>query len=232
MILDIMAMSETGLCRQNNQDSVLALNTEHAGLFAVADGMGGHYKGELASQSAVSLLRKWWEELQECILSIPFLEIVAALEKKIRDINKDVYRMYYEMNQLGGTTLCLLLIQKNTYAVINVGDSRLYRCQKWSCILMTTDDNFSFDGLTQALGAQEELFVHICTGVIEKKTHFFMCSDGVYKYCENCYLFFELRSLVWKKGLTVARQIKKRVYQNGEKDNLSMVIVAVKSDKN
>ena len=50
MILDIMAMSETGLCRQNNQDSVLALNTEHAGLFAVADGMGGHYKGELASQ--------------------------------------------------------------------------------------------------------------------------------------------------------------------------------------
>ena len=57
-------MSETGLCRQNNQDSVLALNTEHAGLFAVADGMGGHYKGELASQSAVSLLRKWWEEIQ------------------------------------------------------------------------------------------------------------------------------------------------------------------------
>lgn len=38
--------------------------------------------------------------------------------------------------------------------------------------------------------------------------------------------------MVWKKGLTVARQIKKRVYQNGAKDNLSMVIVAVKSDKN
>lgn len=239
MKFDIIALSETGLCRQSNQDAVLAVNTEVAGLFAVADGMGGHYKGELASQSVVSLLEKWWQEIEGCIVSMPFSEVVSILEKKIREINKNIYQMYSEMEQLGGTTLCLLLIQKNAYAVLNVGDSRLYRCQEWTSVLMTIDDVwvnvqgcFDCDSLTQAVGAQEELSMNIHTGIIRKKAYFFLCSDGIYKYCGDQYLFSKIRSLMWKKSITVAKQIRKQVYQNGAKDNLSMIIVAAKSEKN
>lgn len=238
MIQNIISLSETGLCRSNNQDAVFVANSESAGLFAVADGMGGHYKGELASQMAVSLLAKWWKEIQGCIVSMPFQEVVTALEKKVRDINRDIYQMYYKMKQLGGTTLCLLLIQKNTYAVINVGDSRLYQCQGWTCMLMTTDDvwknpqgGLCSDSLTQALGAQENLTVRIFTGVIRKKTYFLLCSDGIYKYCEEQYLFSKLRCLVWRRGEVVAEQIKKRVYQNGAKDNLSMIFVMAETEK-
>ncbi len=238
MIQNIISLCETGSCRSNNQDAVFVAKIERAGLFAVADGMGGHYKGELASQTAVSLLAKWWKEIQGCIVSMTFEDVVAALEKKVRDINRDIYQMYYELKQFGGTTLCLLLIHKDTYAVINVGDSRLYQCQGWTCRLMTTDDvwknlqgSSSEGGLTQALGAQESLAVHVFTGMIKKKTYFFLCSDGIYKYCEEQYLFSKLRCLMWRKGTLVAGEIRKRVYKNGARDNLSMIFVRVDAEK-
>lgn len=104
---------------------------------------------------------------------------------------------------------------------------------------MTIDDvwvnvqgSFDCDSLTQAIGAQEELSINIHTGIIRKKAYFFLCSDGIYKYCGNQYLFSKIRSLMWKKSITVTKQIRKQVYQNGAKDNLSMIIVAAKSEKN
>ena len=91
MIKDIISLSEIGLCRQENQDSVLAVNTGSAGLFIVADGMGGHYQGQLASQTAMEFLKKWWERIYKCIDSLPFSEIVTELEKKIKEINKSIF---------------------------------------------------------------------------------------------------------------------------------------------
>lgn len=241
MIRDIISLSEAGLRRENNQDAVLAVTTGRTGVFAVADGMGGHYRGELASQTAVLLLKSWWEGISGCIASMPFGTIVADLEKKVQEINQTIFQTYEEMEQRGGTTLCLLLIQKDSYAVINVGDSRLYRCKGLSCMQITTDDiwenqahnrgadiqNSPHAGkLVQALGAQKELAVHIITGAIQKRTYFFLCTDGIYKYCGNPYLFMQLKTLLWKKDAKAAvKQIKKRVYKNGAEDNLSMVLV-------
>ena len=247
MILDIMAMSETGLCRQNNQDSVLALNTEHAGLFAVADGMGGHYKGELASQSAVSLLRKWWEEIQECILSIPFLEIVAALEKKIRDINKDVYRMYYEMNQLGGTTLCLLLIQKNTYAVINVGDSRLYviggEMRQITVDHSLVEEMVRMGGInreearnhpdkniiTRAVGAKDDVEVDFFNLELQTGDRVLLCSDGLTNMVDD-----ETICRISKNGSSLRDRVEELVETanlNGGRDNISVIVIEPLADE-
>ena len=233
MIRNIISLSETGLQRLDNQDAIFVANAEHVGIFAVADGMGGHYRGELASKMAATLLEEWWEKIRDCIGAMPFYDVVNELEKKVRSINEGIYQMYYEMGQLGGTTLCLLLIQKAAYVVINVGDSRMYRCQGWDCMQATSDDvqDQSQGGLTQALGAQERISPNIFSGVIKKKTCFFLCSDGIYKYCEEKYLFSRLRSLMWRKTASVAEQIRKRVYQNGAKDNLSMIFVEVDTGK-
>jgi len=254
LIQNVIALSETGLRRRLNQDSVLALHTEFTGLFAIADGMGGHYRGEMASQMAVDFLSIWWEKMHDCITTMSFMDIVADLEKNIRKLNKELFQTYKEMGQSGGTTLCLLLIHHNVYAVLNVGDSRLYRCQRLSCVCITTDDvwenqmciraavargtmekenvrnNPQYGRLFQALGAQENLTLPVYTGLVKRKTSFFLCSDGVYKYCKEAFLFWQIRKYAWKKNASVAaRQIKNSVYKNGAKDNLSIIFVQAKN---
>ena len=122
------AVSETGARRKINQDAVLALQEGDAGLFAVADGMGGHFRGEMASRAAIAFLEKWWVSIRGCIGTMPFLDMVAKLEKKVKKINEAILAMYEETGQCGGTTLCLLFACGNAYAVMNIGDSRLYKC--------------------------------------------------------------------------------------------------------
>lgn len=235
MIKDSIALSENGLCRGSNQDAVLALHTQKCGIFAVADGMGGHFRGELASRMAVDSLNKWWNEIGECIEVLPFLEIVAELEKKIYEIHHEIYQMYQNMEQLGGTTLCVLLFHHDSYAVLNIGDSRLYRCKGKQCIRMTTDDvqeEQSEYRLTQALGAQKDLKIAFFTGKIEKKMCFVLCTDGIYKYCRETRLMRQMRLARWRKSVAgIEKRIKKDVYKNGAEDNLSLVIVLADREK-
>lgn len=140
MIRNVMLLSEAGMRRYDNQDAVLAVNTKQAGLFCVADGMGGHYRGGLASRTVIDSLEKWWDGIRECIASMAFLDILTELDKKIKALNEDIFQMYETEGQKGGTTLCLLLIHNHAYAVMNVGDSRIYRYQRGRCRQMTADD--------------------------------------------------------------------------------------------
>lgn len=251
MIRNKTILSETGLCRRNNQDAVFAVQQDGVGIFAVADGMGGHYRGELASQTTTALLKSWWEEVHNCVSAMSFLDVVAALEQKIKEINTDIFCTYKEMGQQGGTTLCLLLIHHNAYAVLNVGDSRLYRCQGWLCMQMTVDDvwenqasvrqtmkvkeirkNPCCGKLVQSLGAQESLRISVLTGLLIKRTAFLLCSDGIYKYCNNSYLMLQLRRCLRSDdSVLIAERIKKMIYRNGAKDNLSMVLVVAEIEK-
>lgn len=251
MIQKVIALTETGLYRPQNQDAVLAVYTEHVGLFAVADGMGGHYGGERASQTAVESLEIWWNEIRNCALSLSFTEIIADLERKIKEINKDIFQMYHDIGQIGGTTLCLLFVYNNSYAVLNVGDSRLYRCQGWTCTQMTRDDtwenqahilgsidmetirnNMSCGKLVRALGVKKELELSVHTGVLKKRTRFALCSDGIYKYCDKAYLSLQLKSFLWRKDIDrTVRRIRGRVYENGAEDNLSIIVVSATADK-
>jgi len=237
--------SETGGCRVNNQDTVLASYTEQAGIFVVADGMGGHYKGEIASQQAVALIQAWWEEIREYMQRMSFLDMVSDLEKKIREINEFIYQTYQRMGQRGGTTLCVLVICLDTYAVLNIGDSRLYQRQGRKCIQITMDDvwenqdqvrqtmkaedirrNPSYGRLIQALGAGPTVRISVKTGYLKKKSCFLLCSDGVYKYCDEVWLFSNLRKIREEKDVeTFAGKTKEVVYKNGAGDNFSLIAI-------
>jgi len=238
-------LSEAGLYRSNNQDAVLAVHTQEAGLFVVADGLGGHDRGELASQTVVTALRTWWEETEEGVLSGVFQDIVGRLETKIKELNEHIFRMYQECGQRGGTTLCLLFICRDAYAVMNIGDSRLYKSGGRGWQQVTTDDvwenqpavrqlmseaeirkNPSYGKLLQALGANENIKISVRTGSIEKGTCFFACSDGVYKYCKEWRFRVCLKKIKNKTDMNVFfEKIRKEVYKNGAKDNLSMIMV-------
>lgn len=245
MILDVGVGSATGLVRKVNQDAIFCAHLPSVGLFAVADGMGGHYQGEVASGRVVTGLSRWWEQNRAQIEMLPFYTVVESLEKEIRNINIAVTEHYQGLGQIGGCTVCALFIHHNAYASFNIGDSRLYLCEKRKMKLLTIDDiwenlpqvrqmadtmDLSGDSrrgkLSKAVGLAKDTSASILTNAIEKKMVFFLCSDGVYKYLSERQLCDLLRK-VKKAGDAVSanKKIQEIVYQNKAPDNLSMITV-------
>ena len=251
MIRKVITFSETGKCRAGNQDAVLACHIGAAGIFAVADGMGGHYRGEIASQKAVMFLRAWWNKIKDCICFVPFLDIVSDLEKQIREINETIFLTYQKMGQFGGTTLCVLMTSQDAYAVLNIGDSRAYRCQGRKCAQITVDDvwenqyqiretmseeeirnNSCYGRLIQALGVNRHVSISVRIWPLEKKTCFLLCSDGIYKFCDESWMLSNFKRSRSEKGIAaLAEKIRKNVFINGAGDNFSLIILLTDMEK-
>lgn len=250
MILDVGSDSVTGLVRKVNQDAIFSAHLSGVGLFAVADGMGGHFQGEIASGMAVKGLSKWWEQHRGQIEALPFYTVVESLEKEIKNINMAATVYYQSLSQVGGCTLCLLLIHHSAYAAFNIGDSRLYLCQKRKLKLLTIDDiwenlpevrqmadtaDLSGDSrrgkLSKAVGLTRDISASVLTNSIEKRMVFFLCSDGVYKHLKERQLG-DLLKKVKRSGdaAAVNEKIREIVYRDGASDNLSMVTVLATED--
>ena len=123
------ALSDVGLCRSNNQDSLIVANAEDTGphqtpghLFVVADGMGAHAAGEVASRVAaetvLNVYRSHEKEQPE-----------DALREAIREANSEIYRQGLESDELRGmgTTVSTLVLLPQEALIGHVGDSRIYR---------------------------------------------------------------------------------------------------------
>ncbi len=247
MIREALAFSETGTVRSENQDAIYIAKTEQAGIFVVADGMGGQHKGAVASGMAVDALQKWWKQLQGGVMAIPFFDVIRSLERAIHTCNLQICHAYQREGQQGGTTLSILLLHGRSYAVINVGDSRIYCCERRKCCQLTVDDVWEnqpdirslvktvdlrrdsrYGKLTKAVGVWEQVSFGVTTGSLDREAVFFLCSDGVYKYCDEKKLLILLRKVRRHGDISGAlEQIKKNVYQNGAADNLSAVLVTV-----
>ncbi len=250
-VIEAAAFSETGAVRSENQDAVYINKTEKAGLFVVADGMGGHYKGGFASSCTVGAMKNWWEQVRDSILSIPFMDVVNSLENAIRALNRQIYQAYLREGKQGGTTLCVLLLYGSFYAVFHVGDSRIYCYSQKKFRQLSVDDVWEnkpyikkladsvdlrsdsrYGRLTNAIGAWEQVSVSVATGVMKKTAVFFLCSDGVYKYCEESRISTLLKRSE-KSGSAAGQleRLKAVVYGNGAGDNLSAVLVVVRLRK-
>lgn len=127
------ARSDVGLVRSNNQDSGYA----GAHLIAVADGMGGHAGGDVASSVAIGRLAALDSDT-------PATDIVAALEGAILDANQAILRRARDEPQLAGlgTTVTALLRAEGKFALAHIGDSRAYLLRDEECTQVTKDHSF------------------------------------------------------------------------------------------
>lgn len=127
------AKTDVGLVRSNNQDSGYA----GSHLLVVADGMGGHAGGDVASSVAVGTLA-------ELETDAPGTDIVAALEGAVLDANDAILRRSREEPQLAGlgTTVTALLRAGNKFALVHIGDSRAYLVRNGECTQVTKDHTF------------------------------------------------------------------------------------------
>lgn len=149
----LTAASRVGCVRSNNEDMVLAYNqlirsdacqfefmTEHRDRFviALADGMGGHNAGEVASENTLSNLRFFIDDLPRGLTSGEFHEMILEW---LQSINKMINARGIEDTSLKemGTTLVAVLYYNGRYYWMNCGDSRLYRLRQGHLTQLSTD---------------------------------------------------------------------------------------------
>ena len=237
---------DIGLCRRENQDAIYSATNGDSGLFVLADGMGGHKMGDLASGEIIASCKKYIQHIQEQDKMPDFLTMTQEVTDMLRATNEYIYKEY-NREGICGSTVVLLLIKKDCYAVFSVGDSRVYTFYQGEMELLTIDDtwdnlpatrqNYTQDQierdvrhgkLVQAIGTGREVTIHVTTNRIKRGQCFFLCSDGLYRYCSEAVLQEGMKNCVSEKMTRVVLdRYKKEVYSNGAKDNMSGILVCV-----
>lgn len=141
----LFATQDVGRKRSNQEDSVIIL--EHQGnpnfkLMAVADGMGGHQCGEVASSYTLDRLSDWFNRLSEDFFNYPD-QLQEQLEIELKHISKELYKHLGSKkdNLVGGTTFTGAIITKDKTIISSVGDSRAYILHDGELELVTRDES-------------------------------------------------------------------------------------------
>jgi protein phosphatase len=188
-------LSDVGRCRENNQDNMLV--EPQRGLYAVADGMGGHAAGEVASQMAISTLA---ESLAEITGDLTGSEAGRRLEQALQEGNRRICEAVLSRGEWRGmgTTIVALVALGDTAVIGHVGDSRAYLLRNGELRRLTSDHSWVNEqvklGLlsdeeaqrhpmrnivTRALGNRPDLQVELSQHTVREGDVILLCSDGL-----------------------------------------------------
>lgn len=235
---------DIGKVKDINQDAVIAGSRDGYGIFAVADGMGGHSHGELASRHIVKALGRWWVYFSPERFGGNFQAIVSGIRAVLEQTNNYIY-MKYNRNDICGSTAAVLFVSPDAYAIFNVGDSRIYMQHGDLFTQMTLDETWENQGnlcerekmedregcmgkLVNAVGVYGTLKCTVCTDALKKGMVFLLCSDGLYKFCPETSLKKYMKKAALQESLErCSKSLLELVYQTKASDNISLVIVRV-----
>ena len=236
--------SDIGKVRGRNEDFILA--DDERGIFLLADGMGGHPGGDVASALAVGsahgfLVNRGGETGDD---GIPFLlaEALAAAHSAV------ARRGIEEPGLEGlGTTLDIIYLRRGSAWLCHVGDSRIYIFRRGELIQVTEDDNFASvlarQGvppaeippharhiLTQAVGLSDELLPEIRHLEMGEGSILLMCSDGLTGMVPDGIIAQIVSN--WRNGLQeVADRLVAEANSRGGHDNVSVILIDPESGK-
>ncbi len=163
MKLEYAALTDVGMKRPHNEDNYLV--DEKYDLYIVCDGMGGHEKGEVASQIAVSTIKQFFEENEKDPYRTWLIEEDATLSKEanilragIVEANNNIFKASGGSSGVRkmGTTVVALVRTSKGLAIAHVGDSRCYRVRGGRLNQMTTDHSLLNSYLQQANLTEEQ----------------------------------------------------------------------------
>ena len=205
--------SECGPVRKKNEDSVFpdisgsGFVPFKAGVF---DGMGGHKKGEIASELASSVMKEDYEDL------VSYVEKANEAIYTYQENNKDSEGM--------GTTMTAIKIDEDgVLHVAHVGDSRCYVLSKRNLIKLTQDENVPGyqNVLIQALGTKKKLSIQTKDIQLLKGDVVLLCTDGLYNELGEEYLKKKLL-----EGISAETLISEVLLQE-PKDNITAIIINI-----
>lgn len=196
-------MTNTGLLRDHNEDAYLVPEEADADilsrkghLYVLADGMGGHERGEVASAITIETVNsEYYATIKKLDDKNPEDTIVDALTQAIQKANYDVM----DVTEGGGTTVVAAVLYGHTLVAMNVGDSRAYLVRNKDLKLLSRDHSLvsrlvelgkitEEEALThprrnvlyQALGQGTEVEIHIASDKLQIDDVVILCSDGLW----------------------------------------------------
>lgn len=240
---EVFGITDVGIKKEINQDSFVYKVVEAGdfccGIFAVADGVGGLLKGEVASSIAISCINKWWENnFKNNFENYEYL--VSSLIQAVKEANNQILKFAESKSIKMATTLSVMFLYKDSYFIIHIGDSRIYKINNSfsaKIIQLTEDHSTTVEKiqngqtvkrsvLTQYLGNKQEVEYSCYTEKIKKNDYFLLCSDGIYKTQSN-----EIISKIFKENIKDIKQICTSLVNNAknndEKDNISAIVIKI-----
>lgn len=244
--MDIMAsgITDIGMKRDTNQDSICLYPEKSA--FMIADGMGGHNGGDIASSICKNLFCQLIDE------SLARNE-KRVLENVVKRINEVVYARSVEDSKLRGmgTTFTAVFIQGTELQIANVGDSRTYLFHEDAFYQLTKDHslvqekmNLGFytreqaqkdpqkNILTRTVGVERQLDVDLFAYTVNKGDLFLLCSDGLHGKVSDKSIASIIRSFIRSEQEMTpqlleqcASRLVRQANSNGGQDNISVVLV-------
>lgn len=221
-----------GKVRLSNQDSLLVLPGPYP-LFAVADGMGGHQGGNVASAMAIEALRG---------LDVMLPPQEAALETAVNQANADIWRrQLHDLSLSGmGTTLTVLWEGQQDLLFAHVGDSRAYCIQDGSIRQLSTDHslvgellrsgaitpemarNYPYRNIvTRAVGTDASVQAEIFRAPRMPDSRILLCSDGLTEYAGNEQLMASFHLPLEE----AADQLLSIAMDGGGRDNITLILL-------
>jgi serine/threonine protein phosphatase PrpC len=233
---ECVSRTDVGLRRKVNEDSVL-VRTDR-GLWAVADGMGGHDAGDVASS-----------KVTEALLSLPIVysldELVEGAIQALKQVNRELIAIAgsEHCSRSPGSTVVGLAIAGDQYRCFWAGDSRAYRVRNGQIAQLTRDHSLvqrlvdagmldpseaehhpNANVVTRAVGVTDELEIDIVGGDAIPGDQFVLASDGLTRLVDDDELLSELTSNRLEEA---ADRLVATVLARGAPDNVSIIITKV-----
>jgi protein phosphatase len=240
----VAAGSDVGRVRKGNEDNFFADANEYRGLFMVADGMGGHAAGEVASQMAVEVVSVDLEKLKD-LESADALEMVSLA---LRHANRAVFeRSAAERDKMGmGSTASVLVLADERFIVGHLGDSRIYLFRDGELRQITHDHSVvqeqidaglitrdaarnhkQSNVITRCVGMGWDVEPDITDGDVRQGDVFLLASDGLTGMVDD----WRLKTLLGSRA-TPERLVDAMISEansRGGVDNITAVVVRVHS---
>ena len=228
------ARTDVGKVRKVNEDSVL--DHGDAGIWVVADGMGGHAAGDVASRSIV-------EKLGAIKASADANELINAVENGLLEVNESLLQQAAERTDrqtMGSTVSVMVAFHKKCFSLW-AGDSRTYRVRNGRLQRMTSDhskvQDLVDDGLlneeeaerhpeanviTRAIGATRNLYIDLDVHDVDAGDRYMLCSDGLYKEVAE----EEMADLISQGSPEDAcNALVELTLERGSRDNVTVIVI-------
>jgi protein phosphatase len=241
-------LTDVGQVRTVDEDSILAadlsfgVNSESSKflLLAVADGMGGHAKGEEASKIALNAIAR--AVIPDLLNNTPFTKI---LEKGIQNANQDILDYTAENPEASGmgTTSVCAVVKDNQIHLANVGDSRAYRVSDDEICRVTKDHSYvqalidegeiteeqarehpRKNEITRAVGIMSSIEVDTMKLTLDSDESLLLCCDGVIAHLSDDDIHKIIRDS--PDPQTACQEIVDMANERGGSDNISLIILS------
>jgi len=226
------AATDVGHVRKVNEDSFLDAREQN--LWVVADGMGGHSRGDKASQSIIEAMLAF-KKSDDAAAS------VEELLKRLQHANAVCRQL--ARGQVMGSTVAALYIQADTAYILWAGDSRIYRHRRGNFSQLTDDHSLvqelhrlgeltaeeaenhpSSNVITRAIGVADEIEVQVRQADVQSGDRFLLCSDGLFKDVKPSEVAANLELPSPQQALDASVKLALR---RGGTDNVTAIVVQV-----